>query len=71
MGVGGTFDVIAGLTMRAPLWMQKCGLEWLYRLFQEPSRLWQRYIFGNSKFIQLILQAKFKSLRLIRHQNQI
>ncbi|MBK8501578.1 MAG: WecB/TagA/CpsF family glycosyltransferase [Saprospiraceae bacterium] len=71
MGVGGTFDVIAGVTLRAPLWMQKCGLEWLYRLLQEPSRLWQRYFIGNSKFIQLILEAKLKSLRLIRHQNQI
>ncbi|MCB0122246.1 MAG: WecB/TagA/CpsF family glycosyltransferase [Caldilineaceae bacterium] len=43
MGVGGTFDFIAGVTRRAPAWMQKSGLEWLYRLVQEPRRLWKRY----------------------------
>jgi N-acetylglucosaminyldiphosphoundecaprenol N-acetyl-beta-D-mannosaminyltransferase len=43
MGVGGTFDLIAGVTRRAPQWMQVAGLEWLYRLSQEPRRLWKRY----------------------------
>lgn len=43
MGVGGTLDFITGTTRRAPLWMQKNGLEWLYRLIQEPGRLWRRY----------------------------
>lgn len=43
MGVGGTFDLIAGVTKRAPQWMQGAGLEWLYRLGQEPRRLWKRY----------------------------
>ncbi len=43
MGVGGTLDFIAGLTRRAPAWMQRSGLEWLYRLVQEPGRLWRRY----------------------------
>lgn len=43
MGVGGTFDFIAGITKRAPLWMQESGLEWLYRLLCEPRRLWKRY----------------------------
>lgn len=43
MGVGGTFDFIAGVTKRAPTWMQKTGLEWMHRLLQEPRRLWKRY----------------------------
>lgn len=43
VGVGGTFDFIAGATARAPGWMQRSGLEWLYRLAQEPRRLWRRY----------------------------
>lgn len=53
MGVGGSFDVIAGKTKRAPIWMQKLGLEWFYRFLQEPGRMWKRYLVGNSKFIQL------------------
>lgn len=59
MGVGGSFDVVAGVTKRAPLWMQKCGLEWFYRFIQEPRRLWKRYIIGNMKFIILTLKTKF------------
>ncbi len=43
MGVGGTFDFIAGVTKRAPTWMQQSGLEWFHRLLQEPRRLWKRY----------------------------
>src|SRR5579871_1024313 len=43
MGVGGTFDFLAGQTSRAPAWMQRFGMEWLYRLGQEPKRLWRRY----------------------------
>lgn len=53
MGVGGSFDVVAGVTGRAPKWMQDCGLEWLYRFVQEPGRLWRRYIVGNARFIAL------------------
>lgn len=44
IGVGGTFDMIAGVTRRAPLWMQRIGMEWSYRLMQEPKRLWKRYV---------------------------
>jgi N-acetylglucosaminyldiphosphoundecaprenol N-acetyl-beta-D-mannosaminyltransferase len=51
MGVGGSFDVIAGITKRAPNWMQKSGLEWFYRFIQEPKRMWKRYLVGNFKFI--------------------
>ncbi|WP_299455633.1 WecB/TagA/CpsF family glycosyltransferase [uncultured Microscilla sp.] len=59
MGVGGSFDVIAGKVKRAPKWMQKAGLEWFYRLIQEPKRLWKRYAVGNYKFIKLVLAEKF------------
>lgn len=52
-GVGGSFDVVAGVARRAPVWMQKCGLEWLYRLIQEPRRMWKRYLVTNTKFIML------------------
>ena len=60
MGVGGSFDVIAGVTKRAPLWMQKFGLEWFYRFIQEPRRMWRRYIIGNLIFIYLIIKYKLK-----------
>lgn len=58
MGVGGSFDVIAGKTDRAPKWMQNSGLEWFYRFIQEPIRMFKRYIFGNLKFIKLVLLNK-------------
>lgn len=60
MGVGGSFDVEAGITKRAPLWMQNSGLEWFYRFLQEPKRMWKRYLVGNSKFISLVIQEKFR-----------
>jgi N-acetylglucosaminyldiphosphoundecaprenol N-acetyl-beta-D-mannosaminyltransferase len=52
-GVGGTFDVIAGVARRAPAWMQKAGLEWFYRFLQEPRRMWKRYLVTNSIFLKL------------------
>lgn len=58
MGVGGTFDVVAGKVKRAPLWMQNNGLEWLYRVIQEPRRMWKRYLVTNSKFAWLLFKAK-------------
>lgn len=59
MGVGGSFDVVAGKVKRAPVWMQKIGLEWFYRFAQEPKRMWKRYLIGNTKFIFLVLKEKF------------
>lgn len=59
MGVGGSFDVVSGKVKRAPIWMQKHGLEWFYRLVQEPKRMWKRYLVGNTKFISLVLKEKF------------
>ncbi len=58
MGVGGTFDVIAGITKRAPEWLQKMGMEWFYRFLQEPKRMWKRYLVGNSTFIWLVLKER-------------
>ena len=59
MGVGGTFDVVAGKVNRAPKWMQEYGLEWFYRVLQEPGRMWKRYLITNSKFAWLLLKEKF------------
>lgn len=56
VGVGGSFDVVAGLTQRAPAWMQKSGLEWAFRLAQEPRRMVKRYFVGNSKFIFYVIK---------------
>lgn len=58
MGVGGTFDVVAGKVKRAPVWMQNYGLEWLYRVIQEPGRMWKRYLITNSKFAYLLFKEK-------------
>lgn len=51
VGVGAAFDYLAGNISRAPMWMQKANLEWLYRLMQEPKRLFKRYFYTNTKFI--------------------
>lgn len=51
VGVGAAFDYMAGNIKRAPLWMQKCDLEWLYRLMQDPARLFKRYLHTNLSFI--------------------
>lgn len=56
IGLGGAVEVYAGVKDRAPLWMQKYSLEWLYRLIQDPKRLWKRYFVTNSLFIVLFLK---------------
>ena len=58
MGVGGSFDVVAGVTDRAPKWMQDHGIEWFYRFIQEPRRLWNRYVVGNWKFVAYTYKVK-------------
>lgn len=63
IGVGGTFQVIAGRKKRAPFWMQMTGLEWFYRLLQDPRRLWKRYLITNSQFIFYLLVEIFTSIR--------
>jgi len=60
MGVGGTFDVVAGKVKRAPVWMQNYGMEWLYRVIQEPRRMWKRYLVTNSQFVWLLLKGYCK-----------
>lgn len=56
MGVGGTFDVAIGRVRRAPLWMQKSGLEWFYRFLQEPRRMFRRYFIDDMAFIWLLIK---------------
>lgn len=58
MGVGGTFDIMAGKTQRAPRWMQNAGLEWFYRVLQEPGRMWKRYFTTNLAFAGMLLKAR-------------
>lgn len=60
IGVGGAFAIYADLVDRAPLWMQKHGLEWLYRLIKEPGRLWKRYLVTNFKFIFYLICDRLK-----------
>lgn len=57
IGVGGSFDVLAGLRTRAPKWIQKTGMEWFFRLAQEPRRLFMRYLATNVQFVWLIACA--------------
>jgi N-acetylglucosaminyldiphosphoundecaprenol N-acetyl-beta-D-mannosaminyltransferase len=51
IGVGGSFDVLAGFIKRAPRWVQSLGMEWFWRLLMEPRKLWKRYLTTNSEFI--------------------
>ena len=51
VGVGGAFNVLAGIVPEAPAWMQRLSLEWFYRFIQEPKRLFKRYLVTNTKFI--------------------
>ncbi|RMG69352.1 MAG: glycosyltransferase [Bacteroidetes bacterium] len=66
LGVGNAFNTYAGLEKRSPRWMQKLSLEWLYRLMQEPQRLWKRYLVTNSQFIWLFLRSYRKNKQLAR-----
>src|SRR3989338_5896886 len=59
IGIGISFEFTAGIIKRAPLWMQKIGLEWLWRLMMEPKRLWKRYLIDDIQFFWLILRQKF------------
>lgn len=57
MGCGGALDIVSGLYKRAPLWMQRNGLEWLYRLTQQPGYLWKRYLSQAVFFFRVLLQS--------------
>lgn len=63
-GVGGSFDVLGGLTKRAPARWQRWGLEWLYRVLQEPGRLWRRYLTTNTAFVLLLMRERLHRSRL-------
>ena len=58
MGVGGLFDFYSGKNKRAPQWVRELGLEWIYRIYQEPKRMWRRYVIGNPKFIFRVIAEK-------------
>lgn len=58
VGVGGTFDVVSGCIPRAPKWMQRANLEWLFRMAQEPRRLVKRYVVGNARFFRILREAE-------------
>lgn len=60
MGVGGTFDVAMGKVKRAPVWMQRVGLEWFFRFLQEPRRMFKRYFVDDIEFFWLLLKEFFK-----------
>src|SRR3984957_14865032 len=54
IGVGGSFEMVAGVVPRAPLWIRNLHCEWLYRLCREPRRMWRRYLIGNAKFARIV-----------------
>lgn len=59
IGIGGSFEILSGAVERAPEWMQSRGLEWAFRLSQEPERLWRRYLIGNAEFIWRVAKWSF------------
>lgn len=64
IGIGVSFELVANMVPRAPIWMQRAGLEWLFRLIAEPGRLWKRYILGNPTFVWLVLQQRLGILKV-------
>lgn len=73
VGVGGSFDVLAGFIKRSPRWLQQLGLEWFWRLLMEPRKLWKRYLTTNSEFIWFagreIFVRRFGRLPAVQSQN--
>jgi N-acetylglucosaminyldiphosphoundecaprenol N-acetyl-beta-D-mannosaminyltransferase len=70
IGVGGALPVLVGMQKRAPLWMQNAGLEWLFRLCQEPRRLFKRYAVTNSLFLYLLAKEVIK-VRFLKRESSI
>jgi len=62
IGIGVSFEFVAGMIKRAPLWMQKIGLEWFWRVMMEPGRLWKRYLIDDMVFFWLVLKQKLGRL---------
>lgn len=71
IGVGVSFEFVAGMVKRAPRWMQNCGLEWLFRLLVEPKRLWRRYVIGNPLFMLLMLRQKISQVKFKSAQSNL
>ena len=67
-GVGAAVDFLSGQKPRAPRWMQRAGLEWLFRLATEPRRLWRRYLIGNVLFLRLAFLEVWKHHQARRQQ---
>ena len=65
IGIGVSFELVSDMVKRAPKRMQNLGLEWLFRLTVEPSRLWKRYIVGNPKFVWLVIKQKMQSKHFV------
>jgi N-acetylglucosaminyldiphosphoundecaprenol N-acetyl-beta-D-mannosaminyltransferase len=63
IGVGVSFEFVSGMVKRAPLWMQRVGLEWFWRLMMEPKRLWKRYLIDDPVFFWLVLKQKLGLLK--------
>lgn len=63
IGVGAAFDYNTGRIQRAPRWMQRCALEWMYRVYQEPRRLWRRYARNNPRFVFYLLCERLRLRR--------
>ena len=57
IGVGGSLDFLTGRIRRAPTWMSRCGLEWMYRLSQEPRRMWRRYLVDDPRFLAIVIRS--------------
>jgi N-acetylglucosaminyldiphosphoundecaprenol N-acetyl-beta-D-mannosaminyltransferase len=62
VGIGGSFEILSGEVNRAPKWMQSAGLEWSYRLAQDPGRLWRRYMLGNIEFLWCVAKWRYRTL---------
>jgi N-acetylglucosaminyldiphosphoundecaprenol N-acetyl-beta-D-mannosaminyltransferase len=60
IGVGGSFEMVAGVVRRAPRWIQRLGCEWLYRLCAEPQRMWRRYLIGNMEFAAIVAHQRLR-----------
>jgi N-acetylglucosaminyldiphosphoundecaprenol N-acetyl-beta-D-mannosaminyltransferase len=70
MGVGGLFDFYSGRMPRAPQWLREIGLEWVYRLYQEPGRMWRRYLIGNVTFLYHVALQRFRNQAGGRNTNK-
>jgi len=66
IGIGVSFELVAGMVKRAPLWMQRRGLEWLWRLAMEPARLFKRYLIDDAQFFWLVARQKYKKALEVR-----